>query len=69
MAIEQEAAWLRARVIQMRSLLRHVENARVENVLREFIADAETRLELLDEQARDQGAAPHRARPRTPQTN
>ena len=53
MAIEQEAIWLRPRVIQMRALLRRVKDARVEAVLREFITDAEARLELLDEQARD----------------
>jgi hypothetical protein len=53
MEIEQEAIWLRPRVIQMRALLRRVKDARVEAVLREFIADAEARLELLDQQARD----------------
>ena len=50
MATDQELTWLRPRVIQMRALLRHVKDARVETVLREFIADAEARLELLDEQ-------------------
>ena len=39
MAIEQEAIWLRPRVIQMRALLRRVKDARVEAVLREFITD------------------------------
>jgi len=53
MAIEQEAIWLRPRVIQMRALLRRVKDTRVEAVLREFIADAEARLESLDQQARD----------------
>jgi hypothetical protein len=53
MEIEQEAIWLRPRVIQMRALLRRVKDARVEAVLREFITDAEARLELLDKQARD----------------
>jgi len=47
MATDQESIWLRPRVIQMRALLRHVKDARVEAVLREFIAEA--RLELLDE--------------------
>ena len=47
MATDQESIWLRPRVIQMRALLRHVKDARVEPVLREFIADAEARLELL----------------------
>ena len=68
MATDQESIWLRPRVIQMRALLRHVKDARVEPVLREFIADAEARLELLDEQARNQRAArPLRAR--SPQSN
>jgi hypothetical protein len=58
MAIDQEAIWLRPRVIQMRALLRRVKDARVESVLREFIADAEARLELLDEQARGQATSP-----------
>ena len=57
MAVDQESIWLRPRVIQMRALLRHVKDTRVETVLREFIADAEARLELLDEQARNQRAA------------
>jgi hypothetical protein len=57
MAIEQEAIWLRPRVIQMRALLRRVKDARVEAVLREFITNAEARLELLDDQARDRGTS------------
>jgi len=48
MTFEKESLWLRSRVIQMRALLRHVKNARVESVLREFITDAEARLEELD---------------------
>jgi hypothetical protein len=67
MAIDQEAIWLRPRVIQMRALLRRVKDARVESVLREFIADAEARLELLDEQARGQQATPLWSR--SPQSN
>jgi hypothetical protein len=60
MSHEQEAIWLRPRVIQMRALLRRVKDARVEEVLREFIADAENRLEALDEQERDQRVtSPH----------
>ena len=68
MAIDQEAIWLRPRVIQMRALLRRVKDARVEFVLREFIADAEARLELLDEQARGQQATSP-LRSRSPQSN
>jgi hypothetical protein len=67
MAIDEEAIWLRPRVIQMRALLRRVKDARVESVLREFIADAEARLELLDEQARGQQATS--PLPRSPQSN
>jgi hypothetical protein len=46
MATDQESIWLRCAW----ALLRHVKEARVEIVLREFTADAEARLELLDEQ-------------------
>lgn len=49
MAIEQEAVWLRPRIIQMRAMLRRVKDRNVENALREFIADAESRLEALEE--------------------
>jgi hypothetical protein len=62
MAIEKESIWLRPRVIQMRALLRHVKNARVETALREFITDAESRLEELDEHTKQSAAdrLPHR---------
>jgi hypothetical protein len=36
-------------IIRTRALLRHVKSARVETALREFITDAEARLEKLDE--------------------
>jgi hypothetical protein len=45
MAIERESLWLRPRVIQMRAMLRYVKNQAVEAALREFITDAEARLE------------------------
>jgi hypothetical protein len=62
MAFEEESIWLRPRVIQMRGLLRHVKNARVETALREFITDAETRLEVLDEHTKKSAAdrLPHK---------
>ncbi len=52
MFIEPEVLWLRPRVIRMRALLRHVKVHRVEMALKELIADAEDRLEALEEQAR-----------------
>jgi hypothetical protein len=52
MVIDPELAWLRPRVIRLRALLRYAQVARVETILlREFLADAETRLEALEEQA------------------
>jgi hypothetical protein len=52
--VEEEAVWLRPHIIQMRALLHHANDARVESALREFIAAAEARLEVLEEQVRDQ---------------
>jgi hypothetical protein len=46
---EDEAAWLRARVIRLRVALRFVKDPRVEVILREVIADAEDRLVALDQ--------------------
>jgi hypothetical protein len=45
---EDEAAWLRARVIRLRVALRFTKDPRVEMILREVIADAEDRLASLD---------------------
>jgi hypothetical protein len=45
---EDEAAWLRARIIRLRRLLRHVKDSQVEAGLKEFIGDAEARLEMLE---------------------
>jgi hypothetical protein len=52
MAIYPELLWLRPRVIQMRALLRHAKDGRVEAALRELITQAEDRLEALEQQAR-----------------
>src|ERR1700746_2402958 len=46
--LEPEEAWLRQRVIRLRSTLRYVKVAQVEIVLREIITDMEARLELLE---------------------
>lgn len=52
MVIDTELVWLRPRVIRLRALLRYAQVDRVETILlREFLADAETRLEALEEQA------------------
>jgi hypothetical protein len=45
---EDEATWLRARVIRLRVALRFVKDPR-EVILREVIADAEDRLAALDQ--------------------
>jgi hypothetical protein len=47
MHLEDEEAWLRKRIIRLRTILRYANDPRVEDGLREFIADAEQRLELL----------------------
>jgi hypothetical protein len=50
--LEPEEAWLRQRVIRLRSTLRYVKVAQVEIVLREIITDMEARLELLEAEMR-----------------
>jgi hypothetical protein len=39
--MEDEANWLRARVIRLRAALRFTKDVRTETILREVIADAE----------------------------
>jgi hypothetical protein len=46
--MEEEATWLRARVIRLRAALRFSKDARTEVILREVISDAEDRLAALD---------------------
>jgi hypothetical protein len=46
--LEDEESWLRRRVIRFRTMLRYAKDSRVGTDLREFIADAEERLELLE---------------------
>ena len=53
---ESEIVWLRPRVIRMRALLRYAKSPQVEADLRELIADAESRLEFLEERERTKGA-------------
>jgi hypothetical protein len=47
MELQAEEPWLRKRVVRLRTLLRYVDDPRAEVILREVIADAENRLELL----------------------
>jgi hypothetical protein len=68
MAIERESLWLRPRVIQMRAMLRYVKNQAVEAALREFITDAEARLEALEEQTLTEKPGRH-PKPRRPQSH
>ena len=51
---EKEEIWLRHRLRRLRALLRYAKEIRVEIGLRELIADAEERLEIL-EQGQNQG--------------
>jgi hypothetical protein len=48
MELEDEETWLRARIIRLRRLLRYVKDPQVEAGLKEFITDAETRLDGLE---------------------
>jgi hypothetical protein len=47
MDLEAEEAWLRKRIIRLRTVLRYANDPRTEAGLREFIGDAEHRLKLL----------------------
>ena len=46
--MEDEEAWLRHRVIRLRTMLRFAKDPRTEAGLKEFIADAEERLDALE---------------------
>jgi hypothetical protein len=48
MDLEPEAVWLRHRLRRLRAILRRVEEPAVEDMLRELIADAEDRLDVLE---------------------
>ncbi|MBV8513649.1 MAG: hypothetical protein JO289_26080 [Xanthobacteraceae bacterium] len=45
--MEAEEAWLRKRIMRLRTVLRYANDTRTEAGLREFIGDAEHRLEML----------------------
>jgi hypothetical protein len=45
---EDEGTWLRARIIRLRTILRYAKDSQVEIGLKEFIADAEARLDTLE---------------------
>ena len=47
MELESEETWLRKRIVRLRTVLRYANDPRTEAGLREFIADAEHRLELV----------------------
>jgi hypothetical protein len=49
--IEDEVCWLRHRVLRMRTILRFAKDPRTETGLREIIADAEARLDVLQARA------------------
>jgi hypothetical protein len=48
--LEPEDNWLRHRLRRLRTILRYAKEPRVESGLRELIADAEERLDLLERQ-------------------
>jgi hypothetical protein len=48
--LEPEENWLRHRLRRLRTILRYAKEPRVESGLRELIADAEERLDLLERQ-------------------
>lgn len=56
MELEDEAIWLRHRLVRMRTLLRFALDPQVEAGLRELIADGEERLEAVLQQ---RGRMPH----------
>ena len=53
MELEDEETWLRHRVIRLRTMLRFAKDPRTEAGLKEFIADAEERLDALERSRRE----------------
>jgi hypothetical protein len=49
MDLENEASWLRSRIIRLRAALRFAKEPRTDMILREFIAEAEERLGALED--------------------
>ncbi len=68
MELEAEEAWLRKRIVRLRTVLRYANDPRTEAGLKEFIGDAEHRLELLQNRQplvqQQQQVQPKKARPR-----
>jgi hypothetical protein len=58
MELEDEEAWLRHRVIRLRTMLRFAKDPRTEAGLKEFIADAEERLDALERSRRERAKQP-----------
>jgi hypothetical protein len=52
---EDEEAWLRHRVVRLRTVLRWAKDTRVETELKSLIAEAEARLEALAARRRTSG--------------
>jgi hypothetical protein len=58
MELEDEETWLRHRVIRLRTMLRFAKDPRTEAGLKEFIADAEERLDALERGRRERAKQP-----------
>jgi hypothetical protein len=58
MELEDEETWLRHRVIRLRTMLRFAKDPRTEAGLKEFIADAEERLDALERSRRERAKQP-----------
>jgi len=56
--LEDEETWLRHRVIRLRTMLRFAKDPRTEAGLKEFIADAEERLDALERSRRERAKQP-----------
>ena len=56
--MEDEETWLRRRVIRLRTMLRFAKDPRTEAGLKEFIADAEERLDALERGRRERAKQP-----------
>jgi hypothetical protein len=52
-ALEDEETWLRRHVVRLRTMLRFAKDPRTEVGLKEFIADAEERLDALEKMRRE----------------
>jgi len=52
-ALEDEETWLRRHVVQLRTMLRFAKDQRTEAGLKEFIADAEERLDAVEKMRRE----------------